>query len=131
VCSSPALLLAPFMHRKNRVFDHDQGEGRGYNVSDPQMPFCPDPEEVGARPPGDSLGNLQARLRGPHACELRELDIARGIARRLRSELIYGMPAEAQVYEESNVPTSRNLPLFMEFVFEILTGSKDPGPQYE
>jgi hypothetical protein len=38
------------------VSDHDQGEGRGYNVSDPQMPFCP--EEAGARPLGDSVGDL-------------------------------------------------------------------------
>jgi hypothetical protein len=43
------------------------------------------------------------------------LDLARG----LRAELIYGMPTEAQVYEEQAVPTSRNLPMFMEFVFKL------------
>jgi hypothetical protein len=47
------------------------------------------------------------------------LDLARGVARRLRAELIYGMPTEAQVYEEQAVPTSRNLPMFMEFVFKL------------
>ena len=77
------------------------------------------------------MGNLEARLSGPHACELRELDLARDIARRLRTELIYGMPAEAQVYDERDVPTSRNLPMFMVFVFEVLTGKEDPGPLYE
>jgi hypothetical protein len=111
------------------VSDHDQREGRGYNVSDPQMPFCPN--EAGARPLEDSVGYLETRLRGPHACELRELDLARGVAQRLRSELIYGMPTEAQVYEEQAVPTSRNLPMFMEFVFKVLTGKKDPRPLYE
>jgi hypothetical protein len=29
------------------------------------------------------------------------------------------MPTEAQVYEERAVPTSRNLPMFMEFVFKL------------
>jgi hypothetical protein len=77
------------------------------------------------------VGDLEARLSGPHACELRELDLARDIARRLRTELIYGMPAEAQVHDERDVPTSRNLPMFMEFVFEVLTGKEDPGPLYE
>ena len=73
------------------------------------------------------MGDLEARLSGPHACELRELDLARDIAHRLRTELIYGMPAEAQVYDERDVPTSRNLPMFMGFVFEVLTGKEDPG----
>ena len=107
----------------------DQGEGQGYNLSDPQMPFCP--EDSGARSLGSSAGDLEARLRGPHACELRELDLARDIARRLRSEIIYGMPAEAQIYDERDVPTSRNLPMFMELVFEVLTGREDPGGLYE
>jgi hypothetical protein len=80
------------------VSDHEQGEGQGYNTSDPQMPFCP--EGPGARPLGNYRADLAAWLRGPNARELRELDLARGIARRLRSELIYGMPAEAQVYED-------------------------------
>jgi hypothetical protein len=109
---------------------YDPSEGGEYNLSDPHMPFCP--EDQGVRSAGDYQQALEARRKGsPHACELRELDEARGIARRLRTEMIYGMPTEAQIYEESDVPTSRNLPLFMEFVFEILTGSKDPGPQYE
>jgi hypothetical protein len=80
---------------------------------------------------GDSVGDLEARLSGPHACQLRELDLARDIARRLRTELIYGMPAEAQVYDERDVPTSRNLPMFMGFVFEVLTGKEDPGALLE
>ena len=75
--------------------DHDQGEGRGYNLSDPQMPFCR--EDQGARSLGSYTGDLEARMRGPHACELRELDLARDMAHRLRAELIYGMPAEAQI----------------------------------
>jgi hypothetical protein len=70
-------------------------------------------------------------LRSPHACEIRELDLACGIARRLRSELIYGMPASAQVYTEDNVPTSRNLPMFMKFIFELVTGVEDPGLESE
>jgi hypothetical protein len=109
----------------------DQSERRGYNLSDPQMPFCPD--EAGVRHFGDSaaMENFEAWLSGPHACELRELDLARDIARRLRTELIYGMPAEAQVYDERDVPTSRNLPMFLEFVFEVLTGTQDPGPLFE
>jgi hypothetical protein len=113
------------------VSDHERGERRGYNLSDLQMPFCP--EERGARPLGSDRDRaaLEARLSGPHACELRELDLARDIARRLRTELIYGMPAEAQIYGEDDVPTSRNLPMFMEFVFEVLTGKKDPGPHPE
>jgi hypothetical protein len=41
------------------------------------------------------------------------------------------MPAEAQVYDERDVPTSRNLPMFMGFVFEVLTGKEDPGALYE
>ena len=109
--------------------EHDQGEGRGYNLSDPQRPFCP--QEPGARPLGASREAFEARLSGPHACELRELDLARGVARRLRSELIYGMPAEAQIYDEQDVPTSLNLPMFMKFVFEVLTGTKDPGEEFE
>jgi hypothetical protein len=68
---------------------------------------------------------------GPHACQLRELDLARDIARRLRSELIYGMPDEAQAYKEDDVPTSLNLPMFMEFVFKVITGREDPGGLYE
>ena len=111
--------------------DHDQGEGRGYNLSDPEMPFCLEETGASARSLGDSVGDLEARLSGPHACELRELDLARDIARRLRTELIYGMPAEAQVYDERDVPTSRNLPMFMGFVFEVLTGKEDPGSLYE
>jgi hypothetical protein len=111
------------------VSTDDPSEGRGYNLSDPQRPFCPG--EGGARALGSYVGDLEARLTGPHACELKELDLARGIARRLRTELIYGMPAEAQVYSERDVPTSLNLPMFMEFVFEVLTGTKDPGPTYE
>src|SRR5215203_1664433 len=113
--------------RSQRV--SDQGEGQGYNLSDPKMPFCP--KDSGARSLGSSAGDLEARLRGPHACELRELDLARDIARRLRSELIYGMPAEAQIYDERDVPTSRNLPMLMGFVFEVLTGKEDPGPLFE
>ncbi len=113
--------------RRQRV--SDQGEGQGYNLSDPQMPFCA--EDSGARSLGSSAGDLEARLRGPHGCELRELDLARDIARRLRSEMIYGMPAEAQIYDERDVPTSRNLPMFMEFVFEVLTAREDPGGLYE
>jgi hypothetical protein len=113
--------------RRQRV--SDQGEGEGYNLTDPQMPFCP--EDSGGRSFGSSTGDLEARLRGPHACELRELDLARDIARRLRSEMIYGMPAEAQIYDERDVPTSRNLPMFMEFVFEVLAGTEDPGPLFE
>ncbi len=54
--------------------DHDQGEGQGYNLSDPQMPFCR--EDRGAGSLGSYTGDLEARLRGPHACELRELDLA-------------------------------------------------------
>jgi hypothetical protein len=113
------------------VSDHEQGEGRGYNLTDPQMPFCPDPEDVGARRLGSAAGDLEARISGPHACELRELDLAQGIARRLRTEMIYGMPAEARIYDERDVPTSRNLPMFMEVIFEVLTGTKDPGGRYE
>jgi hypothetical protein len=41
------------------------------------------------------------------------------------------MPAEARIYDERDVPTSRNLPMFMEFIFEVLTGTKDPGGRYE
>jgi hypothetical protein len=109
----------------------DPSERRGYNLSDPQMPFCLD--EAGVRHFGDSaaMESFEARLRGPHACELRELDLARDIARRLRTELIYGMPAAAQIYEEQDVPTSLNLPMFMEFVFEVLSGREDPGGLYE
>ena len=33
--------------------------------------------------------------------------------------------------DERDVPTSRNLPMFMGFVFEVLTGKEDPGPLYE
>ena len=113
--------------RRQRV--SDQGEGQGYNLSDPQMPFCP--EDSGARFLGSDAGDLEARLRSPHGCELRELDLARDIARRLRTEMIYGMPAEAQIYDERDVPTSRNLPMFMEFVFEVLTGREVPGGLYE
>ena len=109
--------------------DCDQGEGQGYNLSDPQMPFCL--EDRGARSLGSYAGDLEARMRGPHACELRELDLARDMAHRLRAELIYGMPAEAQIYDERDVPTSRNLPMFMGFVFEVLTGKEDPGPLFE
>ena len=109
--------------------DHDQGEGQGYNLSDPQMPFCL--EDQGARSLGSYTGDLEARMRGPHACELRELDLARDMAHRLRTELIYGMPAEAQIYDERDVPTSRNLPMFMGFVFEVLTGKEDPGALLE
>ena len=109
--------------------DHDQGEGQGYNLSDPQMPFCL--EDRGARSLGSYTGDLEARMSGPHACELRELDLAREMAHRLRTELIYGMPAEAQIYDERDVPTSRNLPMFMGFVFEILTGKEDPGALLE
>jgi hypothetical protein len=111
------------------VSDHDQGEGQGYNLSDPQMPFCL--EDQGARSLGSYTGDLEARMRGPHACELRELDLARDMAHRLRTELIYGMPAEAQIYDERDVPTSRNLPMFMGFVFEVLTGKEDPGALLE
>jgi hypothetical protein len=111
------------------VSDHDQGEGQGYNLSDPQMPFCL--EDGGARSLGSYTGDLEARMRGPHACELRELDLARDMAHRLRTELIYGMPAEAQIYDERDVPTSRNLPMFMGFVFEVLTGKEDPGALLE
>ena len=111
--------------------DHDQGEGRGYNLSEPQMPFCPDEASVTHFGDSAAMESFKARLSGPHACELRELDLARGVARRLRAELIYGMPAEAQVYDEKDVPTSRNLPMFMEFVFEVLTGNEDPGGLYE
>jgi len=95
------------------------------------MPFCPDPEGPTARPLGDYRGDLEARLSGPHGCELRELDLARDIARRLRTEMIYSMPAESQAYEEQDIPTSRNLPMFMEFVLEAITGRKDPGGLYE
>ena len=109
--------------------DHDQGESQGYNLSDPQMPFCL--EDRGVRSLGSYTGDLEARMRGPHACELRELDLARDMAHRLRTELIYGMPAEAQIYDERDVPTSRNLPMFMGFVFEVLTGKEDPGPLLE
>ena len=109
--------------------DRDQGEGQGYNLSDPQMPFCL--EDRGARSLGSYTGDLEARMRGPHACELRELDLARDMAHRLRTELIYGMPAEAQIYDERDVPTSRNLPMFMGFVFEVLTGKEDPGALLE
>jgi hypothetical protein len=107
-----------------RVSSHDPNEGGGYNLSDPTMPFCPE-EDRGAR--RLDAEELRQRLRSPHACELRELDLARGIARRLRSELIYGMPASAQVYTENSVPTSRNLPMFMKFIFELVTGEEDPG----
>ena len=109
--------------------DHDQGEGQGYNLSDPQMPFCL--EDRGARSLGSYSGDLEAPMRGPQACELRELDLARDMAHRLRTELIYGMPAEAQIYDERDVPTSRNLPMFMGFVFEVLTGKEAPGPLLE
>jgi hypothetical protein len=111
------------------VSDHDQGEGQGYNLSDPQMPFCL--EDRGARSLGSYTGDFEARMRSPHACELRELDLARDMAHRLRTELIYGMPAEAQIYDERDVPTSRNLPMFMGFVFEVLTGKEDPGALFE
>ena len=43
--------------------DHDQGEGQGYNLSDPQMPYCL--EDRGARSLGSYTGDLEARLRGP------------------------------------------------------------------
>jgi len=59
------------------------------------------------------------------------LEIARGIARRLRAELIYDTPTTGRTFTEQDVPTSRNLPLFMEFVFEMLTGRKDPGESFE
>ena len=109
----------------------DPNERRGYNFSDPQMPFCPD--EAGVCHFGDpaAMESFEARLRGPHACELRELGEARDIARRLRTELIYGMPTEAQAYDEQDVPRSLNLPMFMEFVFKVLTGKEDPGGQFE
>ena len=103
----------------------DPSKGRGDNLSDPQMPFCPD-QGVGHSGDPALMESFRARRSGPHACELRELDLARGVARRLRAELIYGMPAEAQVYEERDVPTSRNLPMFLKFVFEVLTGREDP-----
>jgi hypothetical protein len=109
----------------------DPNVRRGYNLSDPRMPFCP--EEADVRRLGDpaAMESLEVRLSGPHACELRELDLARDIARRLRTELIYGMLAAAQIYEEYDVPTSLNLPMFMEFIFEVLTGTQDPGPLFE
>jgi hypothetical protein len=111
------------------VSTHDPNEGRGYNRSDPLRPFCPEDAHEGARKL-DPEAVLQRRT-SPHACELTELDVARGIARRLRSELIYGMPASAQLFDEASVPTSRNLPMFMEFIFEVLTGTKGPGAQRE
>jgi hypothetical protein len=102
---------------------HNPNEGQGYNLSDPQQPFCPEDPRVGAHKL--DAEEYRQRLVGPHACELRELDVTRGIARRLRAELIYGMPASAQIYDEDSVPTSRNLPMFMDFIFEVLTGKKD------
>jgi hypothetical protein len=111
-------------HEVMRVSSHDPNEGGGYNLSDPAMPFCPE-GDCGAR--RLDAEELRQRLRSPHACELRELDLAR----RLRSELIYGMPAGAQVYTEDSVPTSRNLPMFMKFMFEIVTGEEDPGLESE
>jgi hypothetical protein len=106
------------------VATHDPNDERqGYNRSDPRMPFCPEDPRVGAHK-FDAV-DYEQRLTGPHACELRELEVTRGIARRLRAELIYGMPASAQLYDEQDVPTSRNLPMFMDFIFEILTGKKD------
>jgi hypothetical protein len=57
------------------------------------------------------------------------LDTARGIARRLRAEMIYGTPG--QPYTEQDVPTARNLPMFMGFIFEILTGRADSGERFE
>jgi len=112
---------------------YDPREGEGYNLSDPHMSFCLGEAGPSVRRLGDSAAreSLEARLSGPHACELRELDLARDVARRLRTELIYGMPAEAQVYDEQDVPTSLNLPMFMEFIFKALTGKEDPGEQFE
>lgn len=109
---------------------YDPDEGRPYNLSDPRMPFCPEPQ--GPRSFNeDDVEALRRRLEGPDACELRELDAARDIARRLRGELIYGTPTTGQPYSEQDVPTSLNLPLFMEFVFEILVGREDPGGAFE
>ena len=105
----------------------DPREDQAYNRSDPQMPFCPRPDE-GARPfSREDIDALMRQRSEPDDCELTELEITRGIARRLRAELIYAMPSTAQMYEERDVPTSQNLPMFMEFVFELLTGTKDPG----
>jgi hypothetical protein len=113
------------------VSSYDPSEGGGYNLSDPHMPFCPD--EASVRHFGDpaAMESFKARLSGPHACELQELDLSRDIARRLRTEMIYGMPAAVQIYEEDDIPTSLNLPMFMEFIFEVLTGTQDPGGQFE
>lgn len=110
---------------------YDPNEGRPYNLSDPNMPFCPEPQEGARRFNQDDIEKLRRRLEGPDACELRELGVARGIARRLREEMIYGTPTTGQPYREQDVPTSQNLPLFMEFVFEILAGKKDIGEGYE
>jgi hypothetical protein len=77
------------------VATHDPNDERqGYNRSDPRMPFCPEDPRVGAHK-FDAV-DYEQRLTGPHACELRELEVTRGIARRLRAELIYGMPASTR-----------------------------------
>ena len=106
-------------------------ESPRYNWTDPEMPFCiePDPGIHTFRP--EALQALEDRRRSPYACELKELDETRDIARRLRLELIYGMPDDAEQYTEMEVPTSLNLPMFMEFIFEALTKKKDPGPTFE
>ncbi len=81
---------------------YDSEERQPYNLSDPRMPFCPEPDQ-GARSFNEAdVEALQRRMSGPDACELRELDIARGIARRLRAELIYGTPTTGQTYTEQD-----------------------------
>jgi hypothetical protein len=106
-------------------------ERPGYNRVDPRSPFCLESDQGARSFSSEDVEALMRRKRGPDACELTELDITRGIARRLRAELIYGMPADAQLYTEQDIPTSRNLPMFMEFIFELLAAKKDPGPRGE
>lgn len=103
---------------------------RQRNLSDPRTSYCLDEESEGGARPLD-FEDLKRRENDPYACELQELDLSRGIALRLRTELIYGYPTVAGDYTEENVPTSRNMPMLMEFLFEVLTGKKDPGPGTE
>lgn len=101
---------------------------QGYNRTDPRAPFYRDPNKAGARSFNqDDLEALKRRASGPDAAELVELTSARNVARLLRAELIYGNPTNGKAYEEGDVPTSRNLPMLLEFLYTELTGAKYPG----
>lgn len=103
-------------------------EHQGYNRTNPRAPFYRDTNKAGARSfnQGD-LEDLKRRRSGPDAADLAELDSARDVARILRTDLIYGYPTNCESYDESDVPTSRNLPMFLEFLYTELTGQKYPG----